>query len=408
LSTQPTSPRIPLLALAVGGFGIGTGEFVTLGLLPNVAHSVHVSIPRAGNLVSAYALGVVVGAPLLAAASVKFSRRNFLVAMAAAMAVGNFASAAAPNFGSLFALRFLTGLPHGAYFGVASVVAASLVTPERRSSAMAVIFAGLTVANIVGVPLATLIGQNLGWRVVFVMVGLIQLLTVLAVSTQVPTVKGEAEQAHILHELNAFRNPQIWFSLGIATIAGGALFCTFSYITPMMTHMAGYPQWAITPLLVIFGLGMTAGVLTGARFADRSLMKTLCAGILAECVISGLFFFACRNKITAAIGIFLFAFTALSTAPALQSRIVTLAGGAPNLAAASIQAAFNISNSLGAWLGGVVIAAGLGYAAPNLAGAGLAAIGLVIAGTSWQVDRRRQARNDDGLPRSYEVEPQAA
>jgi DHA1 family inner membrane transport protein len=381
---------VPLLALAVGGFGIGTGEFVTLGLLPNVAHSVHVSIPRAGDLVSAYALGVVVGAPLLAAASVKFSRKNFLVAMAAAMALGNFASALAPNFISLFALRFVTGLPHGAYFGVASVVASGLVPPERRSSAMAVVLAGLTVANIIGVPLATLIGQNFGWRLVFVIVGLIQLLTVLAVSTQVPAVKveGEAETAHILHELRAFRSPQIWFSLGVATIAGGTLFCTFSYITPMMTHMAGYPAWAITPLLVVFGMGMTAGVLIGARFADRSLMRTLCAGILAECVISGLFFFACRNKITAVIGIFLFAFTALSTAPALQSRIVTLAGGAPNLAAASIQAAFNVSNSLGALIGGSVIAAGLGYAAPNLAGAMLAAIGLVIAATAWRFERR--------------------
>jgi DHA1 family inner membrane transport protein len=399
------------LALAVGGFGIGTGEFVTLGLLPNVAQSVHVSIPRAGDLISAYALGVVVGAPLLAALSVRFSRRNFLVAMAAAMALGNFASALAPNFISLFALRFITGLPHGAYFGVASVVAASLVAPERRSSAMATVLAGLTVANIVGVPLATLIGQNLGWRVVFVLVGLIQLLTVLAVSTKVPivTVDGEAEQAHILHELQAFRNPQIWFSLGIATIAGGALFCTFSYITPMMTHVAGYPQWAITPLLMIFGLGMTGGVLIGARFADRSLMKTLCIGIFAECVISGLFFFACRNKITAAIGIFLFAFTALSIAPALQSRIVTLAGDAPNLAAASIQAAFNISNSLGAWIGGAVIAAGLGYAAPNLAGAGLAAVGLVIAATAWRLERRQEALDDDDdPPLTYEVEVRAA
>jgi DHA1 family inner membrane transport protein len=377
------------LALAVGGFGIGTGEFVTFGLLPNVAHSMHVSIPRAGDLVSAYALGVVVGAPLLVAASVKFSRKRFLVAMAAAMALGNFASALAPNFVSLFALRFLTGLPHGAYFGVASVVAASLVAPERRSSAMAVIFAGLTTANIVGVPLATLIGQNLGWRIVFVLVGLIQLLTVAAVSTQLPMVKveGESERPHIRHELQAFRNPQIWLSLGIATIAGGALFCTFSYITPMMTHMAGYPQWAITPLLVVFGLGMTTGVLIGARFADRSLMKTLCSGILAECVISGVFFFACRNKIMAVIGIFLFAFTALSIVPTLQSRIVTLADGAANLVAASIQAAFNISNSLGALIGGIVIAAGLGYAAPNLASAGLALVGLVIAAVAWRFDQ---------------------
>jgi len=398
LRAQPKSSRIPLLALAVGGFGIGTGEFVTLGLLPNVAHGVHVSIPRAGNLVSAYALGVVVGAPLLAALAVRVPRKKFLIGCAAAMAAGNFLSALAPSFWLLFGMRFLTGLPHGAYFGAASVVAASLVPPERRTSAMAVIFAGLTVANVVGVPLTTLIGQNLGWRLVYALVGVIQLLTVIAVATRVPHVKlaGEAEEAHIMHELRAFKQPQIWLSLGIATIAGGGLFCTFSYITPMMTRMAHYPAWAMTPLLSVFGLGMTAGVLIGARWADRSLLKTLLGGILAEGIVSGLFFFGCRNKITAVIGIFLFAFTALATAPAMQSRIVTLAGGAPNLAAASIQAGFNVSNSLGAWLGGAAIAAGWGYAAPNLVGAGLATIGFSIAAyAAWlEIRHRRHAQTD--------------
>ena len=384
-----------MLALAVGGFGIGTGEFVTLGLLPNVAHGVHVSIPRAGNLVSAYALGVVVGAPLLAALAVRVPRKKFLIGCAAAMAVFNLLSALAPNFGLLLAARFLSGLPHGAYFGVASVVAASLVPAERRTSAMAVVFAGLTVANIVGVPLATLIGQNFGWRLVYALVGVIQMVTVLAVSTLVPNVKveGEAAQPHIMDELRAFKQPQIWLSLGIATIASGGLFCTFSYITPMMTHEAHYPAWAMTPLLAVFGLGMTAGVLLGSRWADRSLMKTLLWGISAEGVVSALFFFGCRDKITAVIGIFLFAFAALAIAPALQSRIVSLAGGAPNLAAASIQGGFNVSNSIGAWLGGLAIAAGWGYAAPNLLGAGLAAIGLSIAGyAAWLEVRKRSDR----------------
>ncbi|HTW12750.1 MAG TPA: MFS transporter, partial [Solirubrobacteraceae bacterium] len=207
MRSQPKSARTPLLALAVGGFGIGTGEFVTLGLLPNVAHGVHVSIPRAGNLVSAYALGVVLGAPLLAALAVRVPRKRFLIGCAGAMALFNMLSALAPNFGLLFAMRFLAGLPHGAYFGVASVLAASLVPLERRASAMAVVFAGLTVANIVGVPLATLIGQNLGWRLVYGLVAAIQVLTVIAVYTKVPNVRvqGEAEQPHILHELRAFR-----------------------------------------------------------------------------------------------------------------------------------------------------------------------------------------------------------
>ncbi len=262
--------RNALLALAVGGFGIGTGEFVTLGLLPNVAASLHVSIPHAGNLISAYALGVVVGAPLLTGAAVRFPRRQFLLAMAAAMAAGNFLSAAMPSFTTLMIVRFLTGLPHGAYFGVAAVVAASMVRRERQNTAMAVVFGGLTVANIVGVPLSTLIGQHAGWRLVFVLVGAIQLLTFVSVLTQVPADHAHAssKHAHISHELRAFRQPQIWLCLAIATIGGGALFCTFSYITPMMTHVAHYPASAITPLLVVFGIGMTLGNIVGARLAD--------------------------------------------------------------------------------------------------------------------------------------------
>jgi DHA1 family inner membrane transport protein len=393
--------RRALLALALGGFGIGTGEFVTLGLLPNMANSLHVSIPQAGHLISAYALGVVVGAPLLTAAAVRLPRKGLLITLALALAIGNFGSALTPSFDSLLAVRFLAGLPHGAYFGVASVVAANLVEANRRSSAMSVVFAGLTVANVVGVPLTTLIGQHTSWRVVFALVGVVEVVAALGMLGLVPVDRADAagDLPQLREELHAFRNRQIWLSLGIATIGGGAMFASFSYIAPMMTHLAGFAQSSITPLLVLFGVGMTAGNLVGARLADRALMRTIYVAMSCEIVVAVAFFYTAHNEVTAAITILLFPFTAMVLLPALQSRIVTLAGGAPNLAAASIHAAFNIANSIGAWLGGLTIAAGLGYGSPNLVAAGLAALGLMIALMSGRLDRRGDANPaSDAVP----------
>jgi DHA1 family inner membrane transport protein len=387
--TGLTATKRALLALALGGFGIGTGEFVTLGLLPNVAASLHISIPQAGHLVSAYALGVVVGAPLLTAAAVRLPRKGLLISIAIMMAVLNVASAAMPGYRTLLLMRFLTGLPHGAYFGVASVVAGNLVERRRRSTAMAIVFAGLTVANVVGVPMTTLIGQHSSWRVCYALVGVIELAAAAAIALVVPAAGADSGPApQLRHELNAFRQPQVWLTLGITTIGGGALFATFSYIAPMMEHLADYSAGAITPLLVIFGLGMTGGNLLGARLADRALMPTLYVALVAEVLVTAIFYFSAHNQVTAAITIFLFPFTSLATLAPLQSRIVTAAGGAPNLAAASIQAAFNVSNSLGAWLGGLVIAAGLGYGAPNLVAAGLALLGLMIALAAGYMERR--------------------
>ncbi len=385
-----TPTRRALLALALGGFGIGTGEFVTLGLLPNMASSLHVSVPQAGELISAYALGVVVGAPILTAAAARLPRKGLLITIALTMALGNVASAVMPGFTSLLVLRFLTGLPHGTYFGVASVVAGNLVGAERRSSAMATVFAGLTTANVVGVPLTTLIGQHSSWRICFLLVAAIEVLAAVCVAVVVPIDAADAagEAPQLRQELRAFRSTQIWLSLAIATVGGAGLFASFSYIAPMMTHLAGFSSGAITPLLVLFGLGMTGGNLVGARLADRALMRTIYVALSAEILVAAAFFFTARNEVTAAVTILLFPFCALAILPALQSRIVALAGGAPNVAAASIHAAFNIANSLGAWLGGITIAAGLGYGAPNLVAAGLAALGLGIALVAGRTERR--------------------
>ncbi|SDJ29851.1 MFS transporter, DHA1 family, inner membrane transport protein [Frankineae bacterium MT45] len=380
--------RRALLSLAVGGFGIGTGEFVIFGLLPNVSHDLSVSIPRAGELISAYAIGVVVGAPLLTIATVRLPRKQLLIGLMGFFALGNFLSSIAPSFDLVLLARFITGLPHGAFFGVGSVVAASLVDVSRRSAAMAVMFTGLTVANVIGVPMTTLLGQHLGWRLIFALVGLIGLIAAACIAVFVPAV-GVGDTRSVRSEFRVFKKLQVWLALAIAIFGGGGLFATFSYIAPMMIHVAGFAEGSVTWLLVLFGLGMTAGNLVGARLADRLPMVSIYIAISAEIIISLLFVFTSHNKITAAVTIFMFPATSLAMLPALQNRLINLSAGAPNLAAAAIQAAFNIANSLGAWLGGVAIAAGLGYNSPNVVAAGLCSIGLVIAVTAGRLDRSK-------------------
>ncbi|HZU56385.1 MAG TPA: MFS transporter [Actinocrinis sp.] len=407
--------RRALLSLAVGGFAIGTGEFVVMGLLPQVASDLSVSIPRAGELISAYALGVVVGAPLLTAASVRYRRKPVLLVLMSWFAAGNLLSALAPSFGLVLLARFATGLPHGAFFGAGAVVAGSLVDKTRSNSAMAVMFAGLTVANIVGVPLTTILGQHAGWRLVYAIVGLIAVLAVIAVALAVPAEAGltkqgadeqgsasapeaaGASQSSLRGELRAFAKPEVWLVLGVAMIGGGGLFATFSYITPMMTNVAHYADSSMTWLLALFGLGMTIGNLVGAPLSDRWPARTLLCSLGAQIAVSIAFLAADHNRVTAAAAIFLFPLCSLAGLPTLQGRIIALAGGAPNLAAASIQAAFNIANSIGAYFGGLAIAAGFGFGSPNAVAAALGAVGLALAVTAVRVERHRTGRTAETL-----------
>lgn len=381
--------RRSLLALALGGFAIGMSEFLMLGLLPQVASDLSVSIPQAGELISVYALGVVVGAPLLTAATVHLNRKRVLVGLMTWYAITNLLSALSPNFPIALIARFATGLPHGAFFGVGSVVAGSLVHRSKSTTAMSVMFAGLTVANIIGVPISTLLGQGTSWRLVYGLVGVIAGLAAIAVAIFVPNIAESQPSGSLREELRAFANTRIWLVLGIATLGGGGLFATFSYITPMMTKQAGFADSSMTWLLMLFGTGMTAGNLLGARLADRFPLRTIIGALSAEITLSLIFAMCTHSELASVVLIFLFPATALAGLPALQSRVIDLAGGAPNLAAASIQGAFNVANSLGAFLGGVVIDAGYGYAAPNVVAAGLVALGLMLTLVLVRAERGR-------------------
>ena len=383
---------VALTALALGGFGIGTTEFATMGVLPDVTGDLGVSIPQGGHLVSAYALGVVVGAPLLAVIGARLPRKALLLALMVTFSVGNAVSALAPSFGTLELARFATGLPHGAYFGTASIVAASLV-PEHRARAVARVMMGLTVANIVGVPAATWLGQQYGWRSTYWAVAVIGVLAVLAVSRVVPTVAA-LPGASPARELSALRKPQVLLTLLVGAVGFGGFFAVYSYISPTLTEVSGLSEGAVPLMLALFGIGMTVGTEIGGRLADRSVVRTIYVGMAATGAVLLLFTVTAHHPVTAALTIFLIGATGSTTLPALQTRLMDVAGDAQSLAAAGNHAALNIGNAVGAALGGAVIAAGLGYTAPAVVGALLAAGGLAVMAISRAVERRAAPKAD--------------
>jgi MFS transporter, DHA1 family, inner membrane transport protein len=376
--------RFALFALAVGTFGIGTNEFVIMGLLPNVAGDVGVSIPTAGGLISGYALGVVIGAPLLTVLASRLRRKSALLLFMSWFVVGNVLSALAPDYGLLFAARVFAGMPHGAFFGAGALVAASLVDESRRARAISRMVLGLTIANIVGVPAVTLLGQHLGWRSAFWVVAGIILRAV-------PRQDVRPAGSRLRAEFGAFANPQVWLSLGICVFGFAGVFASFSYVTPMMIDLAGFRPTAVTFLLALFGLGMTVGNLVGARLTDHDHGRTLYMGLIALAVVLSVFVVTTHSPIAAAITLFFLGVAGFTVASPLQVRVMEQAPHAPTLVSAALQSAFNTANSLGAYLGGVVIAAGFGYASPNWVGAGLAAVGLTFAVLSAVVSRRSRS-----------------
>jgi DHA1 family inner membrane transport protein len=374
------------IALAAGGFGIGTGEFVIMGLLPEVATTYQVSVPEAGNVISAYALGVVIGAPIIAALAAKLPRKTLLLMLMGLFAIGNFASAMAPGFLSFTALRFISGLPHGAYFGVAALVAASMAPPHRRVRAVGRVMLGLTIATLIGTPIATFLGQMMSWRAAFFMVAAIAGLTVALIAIYLP--KDEvAAGASIRRELSAFGRLQVWLSLAVAAVGFGGMFSIFSYIAKTTTDTAGLPTAMVAVVLALFGIGMNVGNVLGSRMADYSLNGTI-GGVLAfNVVLMAIFSLTAHNPIMLCVCVFLTG-CGFAACPAVQTRLMDVAADAQTLAAATNHSAFNIANALGAWLGGMVIAAGYGYGATGFVGAVLSALGLIIFLISVALEKR--------------------
>ncbi|MFH9740542.1 MFS transporter [Streptomyces roseolus] len=378
---------LALLALAVGAFGIGTTEFVIMGLLPQIAGDYGVSIPTAGLLVTGYALGVVIGAPLLTVLGGRVSRKRMLMLLMGLFVAGNLVSALAPTFEVMLAGRAVASLAHGSFFGIGSVVAAGLVAPDKKAGAIATMFTGLTVANIVGVPLGTFIGQAVGWRTTFAVVAALGVVGLAGIARLVPAVP-RPESANLRREFTAFRNPQVLLAMAMTVLGFGGVFAAITYIAPMMTETAGYSEGAVTWLLVLFGVGMFLGNLLGGRFADRALMPLLYTTLGGLAVVLALFTLAAHDKFLSAVAVFLVGALGFATVPPLQKRVLDQAHGAPTLASAVNIGAFNLGNALAAWLGGLVIAAGLGYTAPNWVGALLAVTALALALWSAALERR--------------------
>ncbi len=393
VTRRPAHFGLAVLALAFGGFAIGTTEFVTLGLLPQIAEGVGVSVPAAGHLVSSYAVGVVVGVPLLSFFGARLPRRGLLVALMSVYAAFNVLSAIAPGFGVLTAARFLDGLPHGAYFGVASLVAASMAPPKRRGRAIAAVMLGLSFANVVGVPAATWIGQHLGWRSAYVTAALLSVVAVALVLVFVPSVPGDREATGRREASTFFRNQQVWLTMAAGAVGFGGLFAVYSYIAPILTDVGMLGEGTVPVFLLAFGLGMVGGTWLAGEMASWSVMGSLLASALATVVVL-LAFWA-----VAPYGWWLlpvvFTITAIGSVMVvnLQLRLMDVAGEAVTLGAAMNHAALNLANALGAWLGGLVIAAGFGYRAPALVGVALSVAGIVIL--LWSAALQRGSDADD-------------
>lgn len=392
-----------LIALALGGFGIGLTEFVIAGLLPDVAADFHVDAAAAGWLISGYALAVAVGAIGLTAAVTRLPRKTVLIALMVLFIVGNAISALAADYPTMLAGRLVAALCHGAFFGIGSVVAASLVDPSRKARAIAIMFTGLTAANVLGVPFGTLLGQQLGWRSTFWAITVIGVVALVGVAVLVPRGAGTpadgAPAASLRSELRVFRSGQLWLSLAATVLGFGGMFGAFTYIAYTLTGISGFPAAAVPWLLILFGLGLFAGNAVGGRFADRSIDGTLLVVLAVLTVILGAFALLAAVPAAAIAALVLMGAFGFATVPALQLRVLRSADDAPTLASGANIAAFNVGNALGAWLGGLTIAAGLGYASPLWVGAAmtLAALAVVAAAAAVRAGHFRSRRQPSTL-----------
>lgn len=366
----------PLLALAAGAFGIGVTEFAPMGLLPVIAQDLQVSIPAAGLLISAYALGVMLGAPLMTLTTGRVPRRTLLIGLAAIFTLGNLLSAISTGYGMLLVARVITSLNHGAFFGIGSIVAASLVPPERRAGAVAAMFMGLTIANVVGVPLAAWAGEHLGWRAAFWGIAGLGVVTMIALRLTLPAMPAPTE-GNMLAELRVLKRGPVLGALALTVLGSSAMFTVFTYVAPILREETGASLGFVTAMLVTYGLGLTVGNWLGGKFADRSVDRTLIVTLASLSAILIAFAALMQHAVPTAVLIFLWGVASFALVPPLQVRVMAAAADAPNLASSVNIGAFNLGNAIGAALGGAVIAAKLGYPAVALAGAATSALGLI-------------------------------
>ena len=379
------SPAPALAALAAGTFALGLTEFVITGLLPDIATDLQVTIPTAGLLISGYALSVVIGGPIITAAVARRPRKPVLIALLAFFVTGNAISALAPSYGLMLTGRIVTALCHGAFVGFATVVAGDLVRPERRSSAIAGMLSGFTLANVAGVPIGTLIGQQLGWRATFWTMAVLGLAAAASTALLVPAM---ASTGQARAQLAAFRGARVWLALGLTALAFGAVYAPFTYIAPLMTDVAGFGADQLPWLLALFGLGLVLGNVAGARAADRRLLGTVLGASVAMLIVLVVFAWTAHAKTPATIMLFLLGVVAYATVPGLTTLVITAADGAAQnlLASAAAVSAFNLGNAAGAWFGGLAITVGWGYASTPLVGAAMEAgaigLGLILLAKS--------------------------
>ena len=382
--------NLPLLALAISAFGIGTTEFVIMGLLPDVAGDLHVSIPAAGMLITAYALGVAIGAPIMALLTLRLPRRSALLALMLIFIAGNAFCALSGSYGMLMVARVLTSLCHGAFFGIGSVVAASLVAENRRASAVALMFTGLTLANVLGVPLGTALGQHAGWRATFWVVAVIGILAFIALAKLLPKDQVAAE-SDLRSEIRALRDGTVWGSLAMTVLFSASMFALFTYIAPVLRDVTGVSPDGVSASLFLLGLGLTIGNLIGGRLADWKLKHALIGTPLVIIALQVLFYWTSSQVVAAEVTLFLWGAAGFAGCSALQLQAMTAGGRAPSLIATLNIGAFNAGNALGAWTGGAVLLAGFSTITVTLAGAALAACSLAATlATLWVIARRHR------------------
>ncbi|MET0224878.1 MAG: MFS transporter [Dokdonella sp.] len=379
--------RIALFALAVAAFAIGTTEFVIMGLLPQIASDLDVTIPSAGLLVTGYALGVVIGGPLLALATARLPRKLVLLVLMGVFVLGNVLCALAPSYAWLMSARVIAALAHGSFFGAAAVVASSLAPPQQRARAVALMFTGLTIANIVGVPLGTLLGQHLGWRATFWAVSLLGGSAIVAIARLVPTLRDH-EPPKFAQELRVLRNPQVLLALAMTVFGFGGVFTVFTYIVPILTDEAHLGAGTISAVLMLFGLGATLGLLAGGRLADWRLMPAIIVSLAALAGFFLLFAATLHIPACAVAGVFLIGLIGFASGPGLQTRSVQSAADAPLLASTLNQSAFNLGNAGGAWLGASLLAHGAHYPQLGIAAAAATTIGLALTIFSASLEKR--------------------